>query len=61
MQNFYILFAFLLVTITLLIALSIYCYMIKYQTKHLLPSHGIQNLKKKICFVSINWKWMLNI
>ena len=47
MQNFYILFAFLLVTITLLIALSIYCYMIKYQTKHLLPSHGIQNLKKK--------------
>ena len=38
-QNFYILLAFLLITITLLIAVSIYCYLIKYQAKqkHLLP------------------------
>ena len=33
-QNFYILLAFLLTTITLLIAVSIYCYLIKYWTKH---------------------------
>ena len=35
-QKFYILFAFLLITITL-IAISIYCYVIKYQTNHSLP------------------------
>ena len=40
-QNFYILLAFLLITIALLIAVSIYCYLIKYQAKqkHLLPFH----------------------
>ena len=36
MKSFYILLAFLLITIALLIALSIYCYLIKYQTKQLL-------------------------
>ena len=38
-QNFYILLAFLLIRIALLIAVSIYCYLIKYQAiqKHLLP------------------------
>ena len=38
-QNFYILLAFLLITIALLIALSIYCYLIKYRAKvkHFLP------------------------
>ena len=36
-QSFYILLAFLLVTIALLIAVSIYCYLIKYQAKHFLP------------------------
>ena len=30
-QSFYILLAFLLITIVLLIAVSIYCYLIKYQ------------------------------
>ena len=40
-QKFYILFAFLLITITL-IAISIYCYVIKYQTNHSLPFHGIK-------------------
>ena len=32
-QNFYILLAFLLITIALLITVSIYCYLIKYQAK----------------------------
>ena len=37
-QNFYTLFTFLLITIALLIPVSIYCYLIKYQPKqkHLL-------------------------
>ena len=40
-QNVYILLAFLLITIPLLIAVSIYCYLIKYRAKqkHLLPFH----------------------
>ena len=33
-QNFYILLAFLWLTISLLIAVSIYCYLIKYQGKY---------------------------
>ena len=32
-QNFYILLALLLITIALLIAVSIYCYLIKYRAK----------------------------
>ena len=32
-QNFCVLLAFLLITITLLIAISIYCYLIKYLAK----------------------------
>ena len=32
-QNFYDLLSFLLITIALLIAVSIYCYLIKYQVK----------------------------
>ena len=49
MQNYYILFTFLLITIVLLIAVSIYCYLIKYRViqKHLLPFH-ITNNKLKI-------------
>ena len=44
-QNFYILLAFLLITIALLIAVSIYCYLIKYRVKqkHLLPFHFANN------------------
>ena len=38
-HNFYILPAFLLITIALLIAVSIYFYLIKYRTKQLLPLH----------------------
>ena len=39
-QSFYILLAFLLITITLFIAVSIYCYLIKYRAtqKHLLQT-----------------------
>ena len=39
---FYILLAFLLVNIALLIAVIIYCYLIKYQAKqkHLSPFHN---------------------
>ena len=38
-QSFYILLTFLLITITLLVAVCIYCYLIKYwaKPKHLLP------------------------
>ena len=38
-QHFYMLFAVLLITIALLIAVSTYCYLIKYRAKqkHLLP------------------------
>ena len=47
-QNFYILFEFLLITIILVIAVSIYCYLIKYRAKQmrLLPFH-IRNKKLK--------------
>ena len=44
-QNLYILLAFLLITIALLIAVSIYCHLIKHRAKqkHLLPYHVINN------------------
>ena len=41
-QNFYFLLAFLLITIALLIAVSIYCYPIKYRAKQ---KHLIEVLK----------------
>ena len=49
-QNFYIPLAFLLITIALLIAVSIYCYLIKHRTKqkHLLPFHAKKQLKEFI-------------
>ena len=45
MQNLYILLAFSLITIALLIAASIYCYLTKYQAKqnHLLPFQFTNN------------------
>ena len=51
-KKFYILLAFLLITIALLVAVSIYCYLIKYKTKqkHLLMFH-ITNDKLKIIYV----------
>ena len=51
-QNFYVLLAFLLITIALLIAVSIYCYLIKYRAKqkHLLPFHFTNNKLKEIIY-----------
>ena len=51
-QNFYILLAFLLITIALLIAVSIYCYLIKYRAKqkHLLPFHNTNNELIKVLY-----------
>ena len=48
MQNFYILLVFLLITIVLLIAVTIYCYLIKYRAiqKHLLLFHFTNNKLK---------------
>ena len=44
-QNVYILLTILLITTALLIAISIYCYLIKYQAKqkHLLQFHDTNN------------------
>ena len=51
-QNFYILLAFLSITVALLIAVSIYCYLIKYQTKQkqLFPFHFTNNKLKEIIY-----------
>ena len=51
-KSFYILLAFSLNTIALLIAVSIFCYLIKYQAKNLLPFHDTKF--KQFCFDSIN-------
>ena len=50
MQIFYILLAFLLITIALLIAVSIYCYLIKYRAKlkHLLLFHDTNKELRKM-------------
>ena len=50
MQNFYILLACLFTTIALLIAVSIYCYLIKCRAKrkHLLPFHDRNNKLRKV-------------
>ena len=46
--NFYILLAFLLITIALLIAVSIYCYLINYHRKQksLLPCQDVSRILK---------------
>ena len=46
-------------TITLLIAVSIYGYLIKYRGKHLLPFHNTNNRLSKFYSDSINWKWII--
>ena len=50
--NFYILLAFLLITKSFLIAIGIYCYLIKYQAKqkNLLPFHVKNNKLKEIMY-----------
>ena len=51
-QNVYILFAFLLITISLLITVNIYCYLIKHRArqKHLLPFHVTNNELREILY-----------
>ena len=51
-KNLDILLTFLLITIALLIALSIYCYFIKYQAKekHLLSYHITNDILKEILY-----------
>ena len=46
--NIYLLLVFLLITIALLVSVSIYCYLIKYQAKqkHLLPCYVTNNKLK---------------
>ena len=55
-QNFYILLAFLLIAIALLITVSIYCYLIKYRVKqkHSLPFHVKSDKLKEFCIDNIN-------
>ena len=52
LQNFYIILAFLLISITLLISFSIYNYLIKYHANqnHLLPSYYINNELKQVLY-----------
>ena len=51
-QTFYILLALLLIAIALLIDVSIYCYLIKYQAKRkqLLPIHNTNNGLNEIIY-----------
>ena len=60
-QSFYILLTFLLVAITLLIAVSKYYYLIKYWTKqkHLLPF--LNTKLKQFCVSSINWEVVIKL
>ena len=51
-QSFYILLAFLFVTIALLITVSISCYLTKYRAKNLLPFHDSK--LKQFCMDSKN-------
>ena len=57
-QSFYILLAFLLIAVALLIAVSIYCYLIKYQGKqiNLLPFHFTNNKLKEIIYKKFKYK-----
>ena len=52
MQNFYILLSFLSITIALLIAISVYCFLIKYRgkQKHLLPFHFTNKKLREIVY-----------
>ena len=50
MQNSYILLTYLLIAIALWIAVSIYCYLMKYQAKqkHLLLFYDVRNELKQV-------------
>ena len=51
-KNYYILLAFLQITIVLLIVVGIYCYLIKYQAKQkqLLTFHGWNNELREVLY-----------
>ena len=49
----------LLITIAIMLAVSIYCYLIKYWAKNLLPFHDTK--LKQFCIDNINWKRVLKI
>ena len=51
-KNFYILLAFLLISVALLIAVSIYCNLIKYRSKQklLLPFHDTNNEFREVLY-----------
>ena len=51
-KSFYILLAFLLITIALLIAVSVYCYLIKHKAKqkYLLPFYITNNEIKEVLY-----------
>ena len=55
-RNFYILLAFLLTTITLLVTVTIYYYLTKYQAKQkqILPFHVTNNKQKEFYVHNIN-------
>ena len=53
-QNFHILLAFLLIAIAILIAVSIYCYLIKYRAKHLVLFCDTNNKLNKFYTDSIS-------
>ena len=61
-QNVYILLAFSLITIALL-AVTIYCYLIKYETKqrHLLTFHVTNNKLRNDKLINALWKWKIII
>ena len=63
-KNSYILLVFLLITIELLIAVGIYCYLIKYKAKqkYLLSYYVTNNNLKNSCINDIlqNWRVMMN-
>ena len=62
-KNIYILLAFLLIIIVLLILVGTYCYLIKYKSKqiYLLPCYITNNKLKKFCVNNIFQKWRVTI
>ena len=61
-KKFYILLVILLIIIALLVAVSIYCYLIKYRAKQIysLPFYAINNKLKQILYKHYKLKWVMN-
>ena len=49
-QHIFVLLAFLLITMTLLVPVSIYCFLIKYWAKQLLHFHYTNNELKEVLY-----------